>query len=235
MIFNGRDLSRWLRVNPTRSMTPKVNVETETVPGRDGSIYRTMTIEPLEIRVAARLILEATDHRQVARIRRLISSTLITDGPRELVLPDEPELAYMAMLTDSSDMDNLWNTGGCELGFTAFDPVAYGAKRSRQLALGASSFGISGTWPTSPVISAKGTGSQMQVTNQATGAYVITASSVPSGAEVIIDCENRRVSVAGSPAAITIGSDFFALEAPTAKISVTGCASPTISWRERWL
>lgn len=94
MIFDGKDLGRWLRVNPTRAMTPKVRVETEEVPGRDGSVFRAGTLEPLDIRVAVRLAIDATDHRQVARVRRLVSAALVTDGPRELVLPDEPELAF---------------------------------------------------------------------------------------------------------------------------------------------
>ena len=67
MIFDGKDLGRWLRVNPTRAMTPKVRVETEEVPGRDGSVFRAGTLEPLDIRVAVRLAIDATDHRQVDR------------------------------------------------------------------------------------------------------------------------------------------------------------------------
>lgn len=235
MIFDGKDLGRWLRVNPTRAMTPKVRVETEEVPGRDGSVFRAGTLEPLDIRVAVRLAIDATDHRQVARVRRLVSAALVTDGPRELVLPDEPELAYMAMLTDSGDLDNLWWTGGCEIGFTAFDPVAYGARRSRRLAVGASSFGVSGTWPTGPVFEAVGAGAAVQVSDVATGAYVRTAAPVPAGSKVVVDCGARRTTVGGAPVAVTLGSDYFELDPPTARVSVAGCQSPEVSWRERWV
>lgn len=233
MIFNGFDFSEYLRVNPTRRMNPPIKDITKTAQGRDGAVFMGTSFDPLPIPVHVRLNVPTYKHQQIAKIRRLITSKLITDKPEKLVLPDEPDLYYMAKLTNSDDT-NLWSTGAAELEFTAYDPAAYGAQRKAQV--GASTVlsvgGTYKTWPTFDLVASSAT--RVKVLNYATGEFVMMSASASAGARIVIDMQNQTIRVNGNLSAIDISSDFFELQPGKNDIRITG-ATGTASWIERWV
>lgn len=234
MIFNGHDFGEYLRVNPTRRMNPPASDKTKTVQGRDGAVFMRSQLEPLTISVHARLYVRSHGHRQIARLRRKIASWLVTDEPAKLVLPDEPDLYYMAKLTNSAELSNLWNTGSADLEFTAYDPVAYGAERTSQV--GASSAldvgGTYRTWPTFDLTASSG--ARVKVLDRNTGRYVMTDAAIESGARVVVDMQGQVVRVNGNRAVVDLSSDFFDLAPGRHVVDVAG-ASGTASWTERWV
>lgn len=234
MIFNGFDFSEYLRVNPTRRMNPPIKDITKTAQGRDGAVFMSTSLDPLPIPVHVRLNVPTYKHQQIAKIRRLITSKLITDKPEKLVLPDEPDLYYMAKLTNSDELTNLWSTGAADLEFTAYDPVAYGAQRSAPV--GASTvFSVGGTyktWPTFDLTASSVT--RVKVLNYATGEFVMMSANAASGTRIVVDMQNQTIRINGNLAAIDLSSDFFALRPGKNDIRITG-ATGTASWIERWV
>ena len=234
MIFNGHDFSEYLRVNPTRRMNPPMTDKTKTVPGRDGAVFMRSQLEPLTIPVHVRLNVRSHGHRQIAKLRRKLTAWLVTSQPEKLVLPDEPDLYYMAKLTNSAELSNLWSTGAADLEFTAYDPIAYGAERTAPV--GTSSVldigGTYETWPTFDLTASSA--SKIKVLNYGTGAFVATSANVASGAHVAIDMQNQTIRVNTNLAAIDLSSDFFALEPGRNTVRITG-ATGTASWIERWV
>lgn len=235
MVFDGYDFEALLRVNPTRRLAPPVTDQTVEVPGRPGAVFMRQQIDPLPIPVHAELRGRQRDHRDVAALRRLISSLLVRDEPCRLTLPDEPGLAYEAKLTDPGELDSLWITGEADLTFTAYDPIAYGQAREAALANGTTHVETGGTWPSSPTLTLTATGSgYVRVTDVGSGSYVLLAQSAASGATVTIDMAAQTAKVNGSLAAIDTSSDFFDLDPTGASIKVQ-YASGSMEWEERWL
>ena len=234
MIFNGFDFSEYLRVNPTRRMNPPIKDITKTAQGRDGAVFMSTTLDPLPIPVHVRLNVPAYNHQQIAKIRRLIASKLITDKPEKLVLPDEPDLYYMAKLTNSDELTNLWSTGAADLEFTAYDPVAYGVER--RASVGASTVlsigGTYETWPTFDLTASSAT--KVKVLDYDTGEFVMMSTSASTGARIVIDMKGQTIRLNGNLAAIDLSSDFFALRPGKNDIRITG-ATGTASWIERWV
>lgn len=234
MIFNGYDFSEYLRVNPTRRMNPPVTVKSKTVQGRDGSVFMRSQLDPLPIPVHVRLNVRSHGHRQIAKLRRKLTSWLVTGQPAKLVLPDEPDLYYMAMLTNSAELSNLWSTGAADLEFTAYDPVAYGTER--RASVGASAvLPVGGTYETWPTFDLTATSAaKVKVLDYDTGAFVMTSAAAASGAHVVVDMQEQTIRVNGNLAAIDLSSDFFALNPGDNSIRITG-ATGTASWIERWV
>lgn len=235
MVFDGYDFEALLRVNPTRRLAPPVTDQTVEVPGRPGAVFMRQQINPLAIPVHAELRGRMRDHRDLAALRRLISSLLVRDEPCRLILPDEPGLSYDAKLTDPGELDTLWVTGEADLTFTAYDPIAYGQARKATLASGTTHVETGGTWPSSPVLTLTATGSgYVRVTDVDSGDYVLLAQSAASGATVTIDMAAQTAKVNGSLAAVDTSSDFFDLDPDGASVKVQ-YASGSMEWEERWL
>jgi predicted phage tail component-like protein len=210
-------------------------VTTLDVPGRDGSVFATSKLKPLEISVYVRLKVQAASYLEMSKIRRDLTGYLFVSEPAKLVLPDEPDLYYMAMCTDSSDLDSLWRFGSCTLTFTAYDPVAFGDEVTKDIATDtATKLWVDGTYKTYPVYTLTGTGDVIKVTSMDTSAYVQTIDKVDKGTEIVIDMANQRVTRGGSYFPVTLGSDFTALDVGNNNVKVAG-ASGSVTWSERWL
>lgn len=234
MIFNGYDFSEYLRVNPTRRLAAPIDTITKSVPGMDGDIFMRAQLKPLVIPVRVRLNLPSMDHRNVALIRRKITSKLVTAKPAKLILPDEPDLHYIAKLTGASDLTNLWSTGSADLEFTAFEPVAYG--RERTSVVGPSTtLNVGGTWQTKPTFALTATtAGKVKVLNADTQEFVLLHANVATGAKVTIDMQAQTVRVNSNLAVVDVSSDFFALAPGENDIRITG-ATGSITWTERWI
>ena len=61
-----------------------------------------------------------------AKVRRWLS----WPGGGNLILPDDPEVEYRdVILVGAADWSSLFEDGECQLTFTLFDPIGWGAER----------------------------------------------------------------------------------------------------------
>lgn len=234
MIYDGFDFSPWLRVNMTRPIAPPVEVETEAAAGRDGTAFRSARLGELSIPVTVRL--DAPRGTDMAELRHMLASKLVSKEPRPLVLPDDPTRYHMALLSGASDLDTLWRTGRAELEFLAPDPVAYGVTRKVNIMPGGSVF-VEGNMPTYPVIEGSGGGAgAYSVILVGTGEKVELDCEVGADDVVTIDCAAQHCEINGEDADphVTLDSDFFALMPGDNRLNITG-ADVVCSWTERWL
>lgn len=233
MIFNGCDLSRWFDASFARRVSPELDVASRDVPGAPGSQFVRAKLKPLV--VVAKLRWKLRPGSDMAHARREVAPLLVTDSPRPLVLDDEPDVRYLAVMTSQGELDNLWYTGSCEIEFTAHDPIAYG--REREAALSPSGeFAVGGTWRTDPIVTARpgGSVSFLRLTDQTTGKFAQVTAALTASSEVVFDMAQPCVTVNGASAPVTFESDFFALEPGRASLRLSS-GTGTAAWTERWL
>lgn len=232
MIYDGKDLSRIVRANVSKSILPEVSMDSVEVPGRPGQAFAGVRLGMRELTVAMRLRLMPDG--DVPAAHRELAAALYKDSPRKLVLPDDPGRYYMAVMTGPSDLDNLWYTGGAEVTFTCPDPIIYGAERRCELPGTAR---VGGTFETYPTVTARpAKGSSWRVTNRSTGEYVELVYDFKGTEEVTVDTEGMHCEIDGTGADryVSVYSDFFAL-AP-GKVEVTlSSGTGEMRWDEKWL
>lgn len=102
---------------------------TAEVPGRAGAVLLSARIPPKTLRVRLFLDLaEDEDAEGLSALRHEAAAWLASDAGCDFELPGEPGLVYRnAVCTGADAWDALFEDGSCELAFTAFDPVAWGA------------------------------------------------------------------------------------------------------------
>ena len=225
MIYDGFDFEHWLDVMPTKPIAAETEVSTISVPGLDGEIFDGMRRKALTIPVRVRL---KKTWMAEAELRHFLAPKLLKSEPKALVLPDDPVREYLAVLNGSSQLDRLWELGTTTLDFLCCDPVAYGREVTVEVP---DKVYVDGTYPTEPTFDLTTTATIVIVTYS--GGHIAIAEEVAVGASVVIDTANMTVTVNGSRADFTLGSDFPKLEPGDNLILVSG-AEGTVTWRERW-
>ena len=233
--FNGVDFSRWLSATPVGvPVSHSLSVTASEVPGRPGAVPTFAQTGAKEMRFFARLRVPWCGWRQVQELQRRISTALYAPEGAELVSPRNPSLRYKDVyLTDPGEWDGLWASGSAEVGFTAYDPIAYGVRR--KIADASNEFDVMGTWETRPVVTArpKAGGYWQAYCNGA----VFRLQREFDGTEVIVvDSEKALVTVDGASAMtdLTTGSDFPVFKPGKNVFQVEG-GSVSAEWDERWL
>lgn len=234
LVFAGRDLSPFTYVEFSRPLLPPSTVEETSVPGRPGALYRRRQLEAYDLPVS--LHLRSRDKEDIARLRHLLASAMLADGPQRLVLPDDPGRYYMAAVSGACDIDALYEQyPHADVTFRILDPVAYGQRRRATLKQGLGCYDFGGTYPASPVFTAAGRGQYAKVTDRAGGLFVRTAGTVSSGATVRFDMANERTTVNGADKPVTLDSDYFGCVGAVEIYAEGVAAGGTVEWDERWL
>lgn len=235
IVYGGNDFSRYCTAEVVARGVHALAADSLVVPGRAGALPLPGVVPPEE--VVVKLMLDcgyAPGSSRMSRIRHELRSWLCKPDCAALVLPDDPELEYRdALLTDASSWTSLFETGECEVTFTLFDPVAYGAERVERT----TSFDVGGTWPTLPVVSMTvEVGSSVQVSNVGARKSVLVERAFEGGEVVVVDCAGETVRAGNSDIRnkVALGSDFFALEPGACELAFAGCSSFEVSFRERW-
>ena len=137
------------------------------------------------------------------------------------------------MVTGVTAWDSLFEDGSCEVEFTCFDPVAYGAER----ASAGTALAVGGTWATWPTVTlAAAAGPSVRVADEL-GRYVLVERAFSAGDEVVMDFAAETVTVGGADASadVAVESTFFSLAPGAHTLAFSGCSAHTVAWRERWL
>lgn len=236
MRYDGQDLSHLFKVESVeRSILPSVEVSTKSVGGRDGSVFGSTTLSALELAVNVRMIaprVTGLEERRMAfeKLRRLTAAALYRDHLCELVLDDAPDVYYMAVLTDDTDIERFAETGGATLTFLCPDPIAHG-RLVRKSAKGGGRTGarVGGTAKTAPVVYVQCNGQPATVLFD--GETFRTTQSV-SG-ELAIDAVSHICDSNGSTVPVNIEDDYPTWEPG---LHYVECPLPyEVVWEERWL
>lgn len=237
--YDGYDTTPLLILTDIRRyLLPPIQLDTEEF-GSDGALLLDSRFEPSTIETDILLLDEegdkATSRMHTARVRRQLSALLYRRETKPLILPDEPDVHYMALLSGQSTIDTLFYGKEATLEWTCPDPVAYGRSHKRISNGGIESILIDGTYPTNPIIEVSAQGPfQMLFDDQV---FEVTGSV---NGTVVIDTRDprffkggRRVYAGNSLVAHSAFSDFPKL-APG--IHEIGCQRPfTVNWEDRWL
>lgn len=231
--FNGHDLSTLVCCKVNRPVMAPVNANFESVSGRHGELFKSSYFGGYDLPVD--MWLRSDDRRDAAAVRHALAEMLYTDEPAPLVLPDDPTCYLLAIVSGATDLGEI--TDDCPFVTVTFhvgDPFFYGNKRRVEADAGTFSVNAGGNRPAFLIITAKPASSAAwYVRNVDTGEQVKLASSVTSTGTVRVDMALERATVNGQSAAVTLDSDFFAINGRT-KLQLSG-GSAVLEWRERWL
>lgn len=207
----------------------------EDIDGRHGETFKAQRRVGYDLTVDMWLRVE--DRRQVAEARHRLAEWLYTDEPKPLYLPDDPTRYLLAIVSGSTDLDEITDDcPTCSVTFRIGDPDYYG--RTRKMTISGTSevsFAVGGTLPTYIKVTAKPTSSQTswRITNTDTGEYVEVSATLSSSSTIRLDFAKERATVNNNTVAIAIASDYFTVSG-RAHLKVSN-GSAEIEWVERWL
>ena len=230
--FGGQDLAPYLFPSSVnRSIAPARRLGRTEVPGMDGELVTLDGLEAVELTVRCHLTPRGLD--DVSVVRRLLAK-MLQGGERALRLPDEPGRYVMACYEGGAELSRLSRRPGVDLAFLCADPVAYGQGRSASLTAAAKLVDSGGTYKAWPTVTAKPPrGSYWTLTNATTGEFVRVDAAFTGSQTVVLDMARQRCTVNGADHAVSISSDYFALDGEQRLMVSSGTA--TMEWEERWL
>ena len=238
MIFDGHDLNSLFVVSRPTFETFAPNRSFQDVLGRDGTVYMGGSLIGGNISVKLSVI------RKTPAQRREDLSTLFmwldVDEPKWLVMDDQPGISYKAIPSGDMPIDSFTNADSVVVNFRLLEAAAYGDTVTKTVPSGGSlTFTVDGTYPTKPTITANAArdgSSQVWGLRLDNGAFLHVATGSASARDVVLDCENRTLTIQGAVALPTLDSDWFKLAPGTHTLVMDkGTGAATVTYKERWL
>ena len=238
VIFDGHDLSQGFIVSDVARPAPVLAAETADVPGRDGTVFRSATLEPLTVSMT--LLTRGGDRESRRAAIRELMGWLDVDEPKALSFPDDGGLYYLAIPNGGGKRASYYEREAVEVEFLVPDPVMYGEAKTATLPSGgAVEVEVGGNYPAAITITAASAGRDASSLKWGVGLdsghYLLLPMPSATGA-VVVDCGQRRASVAGALVLPTIGSTWLRLTPGQHTVSMAaGTGDATVSWVERWV
>ena len=165
---------------------------------------------------------------------------LDVDEPKMLVLAEMPDLAFKAIPQNAVKERRYIDGDTVTVTFQLVEAAAYGDTVTKTVPSGGSlTFTVDGTYPTKPRITASATrdgSSQVWGLKLDNGDFLHVATGSASARNVVLDCENRTLTVQGDVALPTLDSDWFELSPGEHTIAMDkGTGAATVTYIERWL
>ena len=235
IIYRGHDFAPLVTAETVLAPTPVAEAKTRVIPGRPGALLLGGALVPVEIRVKLMLkMVRRSTAAELSVMRHTLAGWLCGTGGGELVLPEEPELTYRdCVVTEAVAWDALFEDGCCEVVFTAYDPVAWGKKRS----VAGARFRVEGTWRTWPVVEVRASASTTFMVERDGKQALALVDPTKNGDVIVFDCGKGTCTINGMPAdeRVALTSEFFALEPGEHELSLRACELVGCTYRERWL
>lgn len=238
-VFDGVDLSTVLDVASVEMPAmPKTSPDVRYASGRDGGLLAGNQLEPLEIKVKARLATDVTDPRDIQRKWAEVSALIRKDSPKPLMLSEG--IYRNAVLIGETLLEFKTYSATAELVFLCPDPIAYGATRTVTIpSAGYVYFNVDGSYRAKPRITAsavRDSSSLVWGIRLDEGDFIHIATGSSSARNVVVDCDARTCIVNSSVALPTLDSDWMELEPGTHKLRMdNGAGEATVTFVERWL
>lgn len=232
IVFNGHDLSSLVFCKVRRPILASVKPTFEDTPGRHGELFKAVKREGFDLMVDMWL---RTEHRRdVAEARHRLAALLWTDEPAPLYLPDDPTRYLMAIVSGSTDLDEITDDcPGTTVTFHIGDPDYHGQSRRVEVN-GSAAVSVGGTLPAHIKVTAKPpAGNAWKITNTDTGEFVEITQPLTADSTIGLDFSTEHATVNGSVASLNIMSDFFEVK-DRAHLKISG-GTAIIEWEERWL
>lgn len=232
IVFNGHDLSSLVYCKISRPVMASVKATFEEVPGRHGETFKTVKREGYDLTVDMWI---RTEHRrEVAEARHKLAAMLWTDEPAPLFLPDDPTRYLMAIVSGSTDLDEITDDcPSCTVTFHIGDPDYRGQSRRIDIS-GSAAFAVGGSLPAAIKVTAKpGACSSWRITNTDTGEFVEVVQTLTKDSTIRLDFATEKATVNSSIASLNIMSDFFEVK-DRAHLKISS-GTAVIEWEERWL
>ena len=149
-------------------------------------------------------------------------------------------ISYKAIPNGSMPIDSFTNADSVVVSFRLLEAAAYGDTVTKTVPSGGSlTFTVDGTYPTKPTITANAArdgSSQVWGLRLDNGDFLHVATGSESARDVVLDCENRTLTVQGAVALPTLDSDWFELAPGTHTLTMDkGTGAATVTYKERWL
>ena len=239
MIFDGHDLNSLFVVSRPTFETFAPNRSFQDVLGRDGTVYMGGSLIGGNISVKLSVI------RKTPAQRREDLSTLFmwldVDEPKWLVMDDQPGISYKAIPSGDMPIDSFTNADSVVVNFRLLEAAAYGDTVTVAIpSEGSKTFTVHGTYPTKPKITAnavRDTSSLVWGLCLDNGDFLHVATGSSTARQIVLDCEDRTLTIAGSAALPTLDSNWFELTPGQHTIAFdNGRGTNTIvTYQERWL
>lgn len=235
-IYDGFDFSEYLLVrNVGRPLLPPIYVISRKIPGQNKEQFIRKEFQPITIPVE--VVLYSNGDMSYNELKRFLADKLHKSEPKKLQFLDDPERYYLAILRDSTEINDLVEAGETTLHFYCPDPIAYGKEINIDISSSPMLYN-SGTWETAPLITAQITQamSSWSVILTNTGEYIQIDDALKAGDEIFIDCEKEYATKNGESIMpkLNLGSTFFKIPTGEFRLVVSG-GTVTLKYHERWL
>ena len=217
MIYDGYDVSQLMKVEAVhRSLLPELSVETATIPGRDGSVFRSTSLGSLVLSVDVRLMtpVSGIENQKAAfeSLRREVAGRLLKASPCDLVVDDAPDLTYTASLRGSTDLDRFVYTGGTTLEFLCMEPWGRGrtVRRSFKSPIGEGDpdvmrVQVGGNSTTAPIVVLKSPSGNETISFDG---YQFIVYPMSGAGDATVDCVRKRAYQNAYPVTVDINSEW---------------------------
>ena len=238
MIFDGHDLTSMFIVGEPVFNTFIPSHTFQNVPGRDGTVFMGGKLDGGTITVPLTIVDEDMEQRR-ATLSNLYM-ILDVDEPKLLVLPEVPDLSYKAIPQNAVSESRYIDGDTVIVSFQLVEAAAYGDTVTKTLpSNGTIVFTVGGTYPTKPRITSNATRSantHLWGIKLDEGAFLHVDTGSSSARAIVLDCEERTLTIEGDVALPTLDSDWFELAPGSHTIKMdNGSGSATITYKERWL
>lgn len=233
--FGDEELTRMAVVSDLRRPLLPRTVATEAVRGMNGSRYAGAPLD--EASLSLTLTVMGKDPVERAHEARRLARILNVQEPTRLEISLDDGLYYMAVPSSSQAATRYLNADSYEVEFALPDPVRYGERRTATVPSGGSvQVVVGGTYPALPLITApaakNGSGGVWRILLDESDYVQATAATARS---VVVDCENRVLTVAGAVAMMAPLADWLVLTPGKHTLRMVGTGAATVTWVERWL
>ena len=237
MIYDGHELDQLFIVGEPEFNLHNSQPDYRQVSGRDGSYVSDVTLGNSTVSVTLSLVGSDTERRSKLST---LGHWLRVDSPRKLVLPNMPNVYFLAVPDGEFSTTRGVDGEHGKLTFVIVEPAGYGTERTITVPSGGSvTFSVGGTYPTKPVITATAT---RDATSLVWGVRLDSADfvHVPTGVaaarEVEVDCENRTCLVNDIASMVTLNSNWLEFEPGEHTLTMDyGTGVATVTYVERWL
>lgn len=197
--FNGRHSKEFdiSVTNVERPILPAVQSKTVTFPSAHGAHYFGSNFDPLEITVEVVFSEVSLNRLQIAK-RNIAAWLSPVQGITDLILDDEPDKKYRAVVSGETSLEQILAIGRGEITFLAPDPFAYAVddEEFTYTARGTFNFLRLGTAESFPLISVTGNmaaDAVLRVTLN--GTAVAFTGELAENQELLIDCALKTASI----------------------------------------
>ena len=122
--FNGVALNNYCKVlNVSRSVLPNRSNFSKQIPTMNGSYYTGFKYSEKVITIEVAII--AKDSLDYTKKIRELATVLNVANPSKLIISDEPDKYYLAVLDGATDLTKKYKTGTVQITFLCNDPYAY--------------------------------------------------------------------------------------------------------------